>query len=830
MPSKKSNKKNDNSDKQTTADINENAKVSNSKNKTQKKKTTKNKTPKEKTSKEKNLKINAPKEKKTQPSSNEMTESRRRFVDAYKSNYLQFNTSKKIRKFIDNPDNDTNYLYSDAFNRITTNNIFGFELHIDNINSITVTFKLRDLRKKKEAIYAFGYYEEITHETILRDSRVDAGSDTIIRNFAIGGSYMSKDGEYRTNIISGANLRAIFLDSKLRNIHDDIKRYLKEKFVDRKITIDKDYFYPTDEKRTQLHINTEYMTYKLELDLLSLAWLALMINLDLNLIENNLNDKYQDIMLAYKDEDVAFYNSIKKTHHADNITKMRYLINHIKIGSMNISMTKLGQKLIPLSISEAQNPFDIRYKPWREYLISLKLSDFVVNYVSSGFFITNQWYYIKNTHKGLFDNEAQYEKMARSELAEQITNLLGRAKLFTHENMITKNSTQKRFGKELGSWMSNKFKVLSEKIQDPIDYAKEEIIMSDIALGFITEYVGRTFMDFIMLCKLSTYYNKLVGDPFSLGGYKIFAKYMFDMCYNLYCMNYRGGIIHGDLHLNNATIRASLYEGIRDIKAINNPTVLYVISDNDQYIFKTFAYNSCLIDFSRSIVLPDMVQYLHDQSLPKSYEITNNVKEFQDGQVERLLKLYMSYAPDSVANADMIATVIKSKFEAAFKLLTSADIYGFTKKLLTLFSVSDKDILKPHKLCIDLLEKINNQAGQFIFTEMNKLIYETRYENIVAEMDWPLYTIIKNCFSDFNAENNEIGNIIEAFNINNELTYSLTKLSKFPKYIADTKSLNKASAETVNIAIKDREKFEKHKAENMKIVNKIAAKLIDAHI
>ena len=79
--------------------------------------------------------------------------------------------------------------------------------------------------------------------------------------------------------------------------------------------------------------------------------------------------------------------------------------------------------------------------------------------------------------------------------------------------------------------MSHKFKELSEKIQDPIDYAKEEIIMSNVAFCIISEYVGRTIMDVVLLSKSSPYYDKLIGSPFTLEGYPLFTKYMFELCY-----------------------------------------------------------------------------------------------------------------------------------------------------------------------------------------------------------------------------------------------------------------------------------------------------------
>lgn len=757
----------------------------------------------------------------------DLTPTRIKFIKFYKEEYLNHINNKSIKNYVDDSKNDVNYLYGSSYNRIHAFLVFGYYMLIDTVDTITVTFKIKDIKTNVETIFAFGYYEELNSKTNIRDSFLEHDNNTLLRYFSIGGSYISKDGEYRSNIISGNNIREIYNIISLKNMEMEIIEYLKDKLTTRKMIIIKDYFFPTDEKKLLIENGMEYGSYRIEFTIFSLSWLVLMINVDLNIVENNLNAKYQEIMLKYKDEDLVFYQSLKKKYSSDDMTKMRFLINHIGIkdlASKRVDITKIGQKIIPLSIAEAQNPFNIRYKPWREYLISLHLSDLVINYISPGFFIINQWYYIKNSRKGLFDNDIQYEKMERSELAEQITNLLNRADIYTHENINKPQNTSKNINKTIDSWISNKFKKLSKKIQDPIDYAKEEIIMSNVALGFFSEYVGRTFMDFITLCKTSAYYNKLVGDPFTLNGYPIFAKYMFDICYNLLCMNNISGIIHGDLHLNNATIKAYLYEDVRNIKDIKNPKVLYILGkkENDQYLFSTVAYNSCIIDFSRSIILPGKINQLHDQSLPKSYIFINKLDEFQDDQVERLLQLYISYTSDSSNNKDDLRIIFRNKFESVFKLLSVTDLIGFTNKLLALFSIDDKDIIKPHKSCIELIKKINSCSETFITLEMNKLISNPNYESIINDMDWPIYTIIQKCFYNFIIDNDtDVGNITDIFNINNELKYSLTKYDKFHPRIKDETN--------PNLAI-DRLAYEKQKENGLKIVNYIATRQREKHI
>jgi hypothetical protein len=748
------------------------------------------------------------------------------YIKHYKEKYLQFPTLKKIMDNFNDEKSDYLYLYG-SYNRLNALVSFGYFLDIDIVNTICTTFKIRDLQTDTESIYSFGYYEKNKEKSGIKL----ADTAFTYRYFTTGGSFLSKDGEYRVGLISFANIRGIYIMPIIQNIFQDISIYLHKKLLDRKMMLTKEYFYPTDDKKI-IETDLEYYSFEVQKDLFVVAWFNTMFNLHLGIIENHLNEKYIQIMTKYKKDDLEFFEGLLKKYSFEQMNKLRYISNHIFLtnnlaNEKKETATKVGQKIIPLSIAEVQNPFNIRFKPWREYLISAHLANYVVNNVSPGFFITNSWFYIKNSRKGLFDNDIQFTRMQRSELAVQITELLARAKIFTYENIHEQKSTSKKLSKKtIDSWISNKFKELSEKIQDPIDYAKEEIIMSNVAFCIISEYVGRTIMDVILLAKSSPYYDKLIGSPFTLSGYPLFAKYIFELCYNLYCMNSLSGVIHGDLHLNNATLKALTYTNIRNINDIKNPNVLYVLGDeNAQYIFQTTGYYLCLIDFSRCIVLPEKINSFKDTSLPKTYAILDNMKEFQSDQVERLLKIYIHYTTDSMSHIDELRILFKNKFEAVFKLLTATDLFGFTQKLIMVFSSADTSILKPHKNCIELLKKINNYAQQFLIVEMNKLISNKDYEQTVLSMEWPIYTIIKNCFYDHLIINNPIQNIIDVYNINNPLIYSLNKLDKFPLIIKDPKYIkNKKEISTNNIKYhtSHRKSFEKEKNKGMSMINYIA--------
>jgi len=164
-----------------------------------------------------------------------------------------------------------------------------------------------------------------------------------------------------------------------------------------------------------------------------------------------------------------------------------------------------------------------------------------------------------------------------------------------------------------------------------------------------------------------------------------------------------------------------------------------------------------------------------------------------------------------------------------FKLLSITDIYGFTQKLLMVFKLKDSTIIVPHKSCIDLIEKINEYAQYYITTEMNKLISTPSHEENILNMEWPIYTIIKKCFFNNLISNTDIGNIVDVFNMNNPIKYSLTKISLYPTQIIAPKTIidgkvtehAKTRAE-IKKQITERTKYEDNKAKSMKMINYIA--------
>ena len=97
--------------------------------------------------------------------------------------------------------------------------------------------------------------------------------------------------------------------------------------------------------------------------------------------------------------------------------------------------------------------------------------------------------------------------------------------------------------------------------------------MSNVALCIVSEYIGRTVADIPHLMINSSFYNKVFTNVFSNIGH--FRKYMFEIIYSLYCMNSKCGVIHGDLHLNNATMQPRFSDDIGVTS--KNMYILYIL-------------------------------------------------------------------------------------------------------------------------------------------------------------------------------------------------------------------------------------------------------------
>lgn len=715
--------------------------------------------------------------------------------------------NKKIKDYFEEKGLD-HFVDSEKRNSVKNIKLFSRRGYFDIVHTTYCAIKLKNYETSDEIgigiCYALPFREGYP-----------INKELSITYFGWGASYISKDGEYRPNIIYFRSFEHLLNNEIYRTILDKIDVYLHERNIRRKRVLIREIFYPTEDTKNSASM-LEIAVQEFQSKIYCFSWLDFFYKYDKNILENHMNEKYQEMFLQHKEEDLAFYKKLLNQHGETVATIVKIISSH----KMR-NVTKLGQKIIPLSISEAQNPFDIRYKQWREFFISVKLSNLVGSFIVNGFPMTTQWFYIKNSRKGLFDNPVQYDRMERSEIAQQMVELLNRATIYSHgSNEIRK--------KDNISWISDKFRTFTEKINEPVDYAKKEIIMSNVALSIISEYVGNTFMDVIQLSKQSKDYHTSMESLFNQKSFYVFKKIIFDLCYNLLCMTKVAGVIHGDLHLNNATIK-------RCKRNIKGTQTLYVIGeeDKDNFILENSGLQSYVIDFSRSIIATDKIESFHDPSIPKSYDIVSNKKKFHKEQVLRLIGIYNKCIDTPVLEEDMFYLFNKN-YDTIFKILSASDIYGFSKKLLSIFSI--KEIIKPNKQHIQLLEKIYKESQNIITENMNRFIQGSLTEQEVDDMEHPIVTLIHRVFYENNIENVKMDNVKTIYNINRPSNYSLTLPKTHHPLLGELKERKKGKL--VKYYGKEQVRYDKqvlfkknikNNQKNLKVVNYIALRQKEKH-
>ncbi len=702
------------------------------------------------------------------------------------------------------------------------------------MDMIIIVMKLYDHDIRKETNYGTLFCELMSDMPALKRNMIKPNqviNNVVFSFYSASPSYVSCDGEYRSRF----SLWESFISTRSENmdIWEDLEEYVKRIRMRRNWSIYTTYFYPKMEQELK-NSEVEYAIKSefIPLNVLTISWFHTIFDEMLDITKMHVNPDYKTIMLGAKDDDIAFVKLLIQKYGAERIETFRSNISHrINNFHNNSSYMQCGYKMIPLNIKEVQDPLRLRYKPWREFFISNKTNEIVLNNISPGFSIINDWFYIKNSRKGLFDNKSQYDRLKHSELARDILHILYEAQrgtYFATENLRTVNKTSSGIKR----WISSKFKRLSEKIDDPINYSIEEIIMSEVTLAFTNEYVGRTVADSLLLLQKSKHYDSMLGHPFKPSGYDYFVKYIFEICYSLYCVNSKIGVIHGDLHLNNATIGAMYYQ-TADVMANKNKKnkVLYVLDDEHQYIFPNNCYFGALIDFSRGIINPNTYDVLRDQSLPLSYQLVDNEQKFRQTEISSLLNLYIQMFPNKMRQQEELIVLFKNNFDAVFRLLTCIDLYMFTIRLSRFLRQSD--ILNIQKNVM-LIESINRMAEKFITVDMNHLINDPDgYGNKIMNEEWPILSIIKKIFYEYldgNIYGNNLGVITDVYIYNNEMKYSLSHYDRFPdwmkyaKYNDNGNLININEVETARKRI--RNEHEQITRNNLEMVNYIAKRHI----
>ena len=760
-------------------------------------------------------------------------------------------------------------------------------LFIDSINTIVVTFRINNLQdKEKKSIIYTSIYITIRYDSIIF-------SNSII---CLGPSLLSKDGEFRTNISRLDRIN--FVIDKYKEIWDELEIYIIEKIDKLSWNFYPEYFYPAIRKKNVEKYIIKYITdERLSIKFLIISWFIQLFNIINKIQSNHINKIYLKIIKFNNKkilkEDTNFYFNLIKLFGKEKILEIVENFNSVS-DSSGLFKISVGQKLIPLNMSEVQNPFNINYKPWKEYLISQKVQDLFINGICKGIPVIGDYYYLKDIRKTLFDNIVQYMKLEHSEHAKQIIRQLLDAQKATYQipqidytnykklkfsnTIISKNIQEKNVLKDsiedISLWLSDKFKTLHEKIDDPIEMIKENIIMTNVVLGIFYEFIGDTFYDFLLFNKKNKLYRENTFNPFN--NHEVWSKYIFEIIYTILSLNIHCGIIHCDLHLNNITVNKSFTNNVKSHNVpinindlINNniiPYMLYVLKSHDKseegivYGFTSKQYYSCIIDFGRSVIRPSFLEIYKDFNIKES----KNVKTYKNGKILFLKNYNLFYKEEVIRilniikkefsdfyslNKNQLELLIFNHFDDLFPILTVLDTYIFTKEIIKFFKLNKFIVI--NKKNILLVKKIFNICEETITIKLKKIIDDP---NLLKKDEYKTFVnleIINKCFSNYiimttyqnewkNSDfyNDIINNkktIIDINYLYNKFNYSLSEFSLFPENLKKSKFIDKHGKEKYinekeKNVLKDRaNEIEATKKKNLTLVSLIAKRHKEKH-
>lgn len=607
---------------------------------------------------------------------------------------------------------------------------------------------LKIIRNKKIINYAY-IYGKIENNNVINKYIITSNS------------LISKDGEYKHRLIT---IDKINIENKML---DKYYKYIVQELKNKEFELICDVFNLKNKKNKKIYLN-KLNNKQLFLKIYLISWIVEMYNIYTKNQPINMNELYNNIMFSNKDIEIF------KKYYSDDLRKI--IKEFISFNSEY--KIELGQKLIPFNYIQLKEYNNIIHFQWKELLINRIITNLIYNSNSTCFSIFVDWFLIQNSNKNLYDNIDIYKKILYSDKIKEILNYL----YFAKNNLLELKSFNEK------EQLINSLLIKLKKI---IKDSESGILMSNISLCYVSEYSGKTIYDY--LYKLANINKEKcnVGNLYT--DYNIFSKYLFEIIYSLYCLNLKG-IIHGDLHLNNVTINSSqelcidshiIYdlnnnindnimdyilnyqENKNDVKSKNN----YL---DNSYIFKHYGGYPCIIDFSRSFLLINLID--EDIIEKEKNKIRNNfIKTEKKRIINELNKIFPNYIKN---NAHKIKFLFKNKnYNILFIYFSAYDIFTFSTNLLIFMKkISINNNIKINDNILTLLSNISKKSYYYL----EQIINENNYNITDKTFQFPNYLLLKEFFSDFIVKKNDTKKeIVNLFNLDNINKYQSLEMIKY---------------------------------------------------
>lgn len=575
-------------------------------------------------------------------------------------------------------------------------------------------------------------------------------------------TFDSRDGEYRSRIITLADFETTY-EQVIKPMSEIEKKLL--------MMIAQD----------QLHINiSKYpknsaASAEIENLRLPIKCAAVAIFLDLGgWMQPHINPGYQRGI-----EELAGADSDLRNEAVSYLAQHAYA-GHAFVTGQPARDTRVGcgSKIIPLTLREVMSPHDITYAAWREITIKEHSSDLVLNGLCPSFAFANQWTYLDGAESSLFENTNVRSRYHKSSVAHESVQHLRKARQVVQPEITTSNSVAD----------------YDAHIYESIEYAQGFLLMSDEVLYMLDEDVGFTLSALptaiVSYKHVRPEYTELVSNA------DHFAKLAFDYLYGLHCMHTKTGAIHADLHTNNATVyRCGATHSVKlqggDVKIepiVEFPLSVYAAGprgEADTYVFPFTGIVGCIIDFSRSLIGPDGSVYANAvEEKGETY-----ARNFMHDQVNRTLRAFHRSAPTfTEKNQEAVKAAILANPKAVFRVLTYTDFMWIGKGLGSMLETKvegkgAKHFAPPAELRA-FAKRIETTSRDALITYMHDLI-DAKVE--AARIPHAGEALLPKLFADYlysawDAADLRRGDLVDAYNYNNPMTYSGSDYELFPPW------------------------------------------------
>jgi len=654
---------------------------------------------------------------------------------------------------------------------------------------ITTCFGAR--HKETYAIYAFVYStwngKDYTHHYVCACP-----------------TYTSQDGEYRHRVIPYDQYLA--LQEKYVDVYDEAEKHVLRLMDGKKVEFSATIHYPnlfTGNKRV---FENEIDGKRFAIMLFANAWLCDFHAIHNKIVENHINAAYQ--LIIYHVSGVPVYERIKAILEkigVDFATFVKILSERRSVKAPKVQSIECGQKLFPLSRIEAVGQGDIRHQAWREIYFAKLCTRLTISLAAPSFPVFNKYFFIQQSDETLYDNFSQHEKFEESRKATQIADLLHSADKIG----LKPNGEVSKTGKP--KYLNSMFFKLSGKITNAIHYAQANIQLVDVSLCLTYEHTGRTLRDIPKLVEN--------GNMVSFRGFyeqrEVFRKHFFEYIWGLQCMHERLRLLHGDLHLNNATLYRTKGPEIFEKQSVNS----YFILREKVYGFRHNGIYAMIIDMSRGI-------YADQERLKEEFS-ERYMEVFLSDQRKRMCKTIQHYFPTIYEKrGELIESLVKDNLEVAFKMACVVDCYAIARNLNTQFTSDLKGhpSIKPDPEITAILSRTVSICEAY-FVQCVTEVASGKIKN-VQDFEWPCVHVIENLYADHLCEKPMEGLVADVFNLTSDLKYSTDSYDTLPdllKLDTEIKIFQKHGMDA-----KDMEGYiEEYRKEHSDLVDMLIAKYKD---